>query len=45
MGSPLGVSGSARVFEAGVNIRLVDDHGEILAEGFTTANEGRPRPG
>ncbi|NLJ76638.1 MAG: spore gernimation protein [Peptococcaceae bacterium] len=45
VGSPLMVSGSARVFEAGVNIRLVDDHGEILAEGFTTANEGAPGRG
>jgi germination protein M len=43
--SPLEVSGSARVFEATVNIRLVDDTGKILSEGFTTASEGAPGRG
>lgn len=43
--SPLEVSGSARVFEATVNIRLVDNTGKTIAEGFTTASEGAPGRG
>ncbi|MFX4261802.1 Gmad2 immunoglobulin-like domain-containing protein [Pelotomaculum propionicicum] len=43
--SPLEVSGSARVFEATVNIRLVDNTGKMIAEGFTTASEGAPGRG
>ena len=43
--SPVEVTGSARVFEAAVNIRLVDDSGIIIAEGFTTATEGAPGRG
>ncbi len=43
--SPLEVSGSARVFEATVNIRLVDNIGKTIAEGFTTASEGAPGRG
>jgi len=43
--SPLEVSGSARVFEATVNIRLVDNAGKTIAEGFTTASEGAPGRG
>ncbi|MDD4334481.1 MAG: Gmad2 immunoglobulin-like domain-containing protein [Desulfotomaculaceae bacterium] len=43
--SPLEVSGSARVFEATVNIRLVDDTGKVIAESFTTASEGAPGRG
>ena len=39
------VTGSARVFEAAVNIRLVDDSGIIISEGFTTASEGAPGRG
>ncbi|OQA10654.1 MAG: Immunoglobulin-like domain of bacterial spore germination [Firmicutes bacterium ADurb.Bin373] len=45
MASPLEVSGSARVFEATVNIRLVDNAGKTIAEGFTTASEGAPGRG
>lgn len=43
--SPLEVTGSARVFEATVNIRLIDDTGKTIAEGFTTASEGAPGRG
>lgn len=43
--SPVEVIGSARVFEAAVNIRLVDDSGIIIGEGFTTASEGAPGRG
>ena len=43
--SPVEVTGSARVFEATVNMRLVDDSGIIIAEGFTTATEGAPGRG
>lgn len=43
--SPLEVSGSARVFEATVNIRLIDNTGKTIAEGFTTASEGAPGRG
>lgn len=43
--SPVEVTGSARVFEATVNIRLVDDSGIIIAEGFATASEGAPGRG
>jgi predicted small secreted protein len=43
--SPVEVTGSARVFEAAVNIRMVDDSGIIIAEGFTTASEGAPGRG
>jgi predicted small secreted protein len=42
---PVEVTGSARVFEAAVSIRLVDDSGIIIAEGFTTATEGAPGRG
>ena len=45
VGSPLEVSGSARVFEAAVNIRLVDSTGKMIMEGFTTASEGAPGRG
>jgi spore germination protein GerM len=43
--SPVDVTGSARVFEAAVDIRLVDDSGIIIAEGYTTASEGAPGRG
>jgi len=43
--SPFEVTGSARVFEAAVNLRLIDDSGIIIAEGFTTASEGAPGRG
>lgn len=43
--SPVEVTGSARVFEAAVNISLVDDSGIIIADGFTTASEGAPGRG
>lgn len=42
IGSPLEVQGSARVFEAAVNLRLIDNTGEILAEGTATATSGAP---
>ena len=45
VGSPLEVTGSARVFEAAVNIRLVDSTGKMIAEGFATASEGAPGRG
>ena len=43
--SPLTVRGSARVFEATVNLRLRTDDGKILGELFTTATEGAPGRG
>ncbi len=43
--SPLTVRGSARVFEATVNLRLLSDNGNILEETFTTATEGAPGRG
>ncbi len=43
--SPLVVTGSARVFEATVNIRLVDDAGKVVVEGLATASEGAPGRG
>jgi hypothetical protein len=45
VGSPLEVSGSARVFEGTVNIRLVDNTGKTISEGFTTASQGAPGRG
>jgi hypothetical protein len=42
--SPLGVAGSASVFEANVSFRL-EANGETIAEGFTTAAEGAPGRG
>ncbi len=43
--SPLLVKGSARVFEATVNIRLKDETGKTIAENFATASEGAPGRG
>lgn len=43
--SPLTVRGSARVFEATVNLRLVTQGGQKLVETFTTATEGAPGRG
>lgn len=43
--SPLQVKGSARVFEATVNVRLMDESGKAIAESFTTATEGAPGRG
>ncbi|NLU50649.1 MAG: spore gernimation protein [Syntrophomonadaceae bacterium] len=43
--SPLQVTGTARVFEAAVNIRLLTREGEKLAETFTTATAGAPERG
>ncbi len=43
--SPLTVQGSARVFEATVNLRLLSDDGKILGETFATATEGAPGRG
>lgn len=45
VGSPIEVSGTARVFEGTVNIRLLDNTGKTIAEGFTTASEGAPGRG
>lgn len=38
--SPVTVSGFANVFEANVNIRIVDANGDVLVESFTTATCG-----
>jgi cytoskeletal protein RodZ len=35
--SPLTITGQARVFENSLNYRLSDSRGNVLAEGFTTA--------
>ncbi len=43
--SPLQVKGSARVFEATVNIKLKDESGKTIAESFATASEGAPGRG
>jgi len=43
--SPLLIEGSARVFEATVNARIIDDAGIELAKGFATASEGAPGRG
>ncbi len=38
--SPVMISGTADVFEANVNIRILDENGEVLAETFVTATCG-----
>jgi len=43
--SPLTVRGSAQVFEATVNLRLVDEEGRKLAESYATATVGAPQRG
>ncbi|MCR4400057.1 MAG: Gmad2 immunoglobulin-like domain-containing protein [Syntrophomonadaceae bacterium] len=43
--SPLTVTGSARVFEATVNLRLRDAEGREVVETFTTATAGAPSRG
>ncbi|MCL6558486.1 MAG: GerMN domain-containing protein [Firmicutes bacterium] len=43
--TPAEIKGSARVFEGAVSVRLVDDSGKVLAEGFTTASGGAPGRG
>jgi len=43
--SPIEVRGSARVFEAAVSARLLDDAGKELASGFATAAQGAPGRG
>ncbi len=43
--SPLTVQGSARVYEATVNLRLIDRDGEVLVDTFTTATAGGPARG
>lgn len=45
VGTPLEARGSARVFEAAVNARLVDNSGRVLAQGTTTAAQGAPLRG
>lgn len=45
VGSPLRLRGSASVFEATVQLRLVTADGDVLFEGFTTATEGAPGRG
>ncbi len=42
VGSPLTAAGRARVFEAALVWRLVDQGGRELAKGFTTASVGAP---
>lgn len=43
--SPLQIKGSARVFEATVNIRLKDESGKTITESFATATQGAPGRG
>lgn len=43
--SPVKIKGTARVFEATVNARLLNNEGKILATGFATASEGAPGRG
>jgi len=43
--SPLLVTGSARVFEATVQARLLTEGGSVLARGFGTATAGAPERG
>lgn len=43
--SPLEVRGSARVFEAALCVRIVDQQGAVLAQGCTTATAGAPERG
>lgn len=43
--SPLEIRGTARVFEAAVAARLVDDQGKEIAKGFGMASEGAPGRG
>lgn len=43
--SPLTVAGSARVFEATVNYRVLDESGQVLVSSFTNASEGAPGRG
>lgn len=38
--SPVMISGTADVFEANVNIRILDENGDVLAETFVTATCG-----
>jgi hypothetical protein len=38
--SPVAIVGSADVFEATVNIRVLDANGEVVAESFATATCG-----
>lgn len=40
--SPVTISGKARVFEANVRITIFDAAGNVLADTFTTAEEGAP---
>lgn len=43
--SPLQIHGSARVFEATVSARIIDDAGIELAKGYAIASEGAPSRG
>lgn len=45
VGSEVEIRGSARVYEATVNARLVDENGRVLSSGFATAAEGAPGRG
>ncbi len=40
VGSPVTIRGSANVFEANVGIQILDEHGDVLVETFTTATCG-----
>ncbi|WP_276662719.1 Gmad2 immunoglobulin-like domain-containing protein [Syntrophomonas wolfei] len=43
--SPVEISGSARVFEAMVSIRIKDSQGKTLVQDYTAASEGAPGRG
>jgi hypothetical protein len=43
--SPLEIRGSARVFEAAVDARILDNSGKELARGYASASEGAPGRG
>lgn len=43
--NPVEIKGTARVFEATISYRIIDNQGKELAEGFTTASAGAPERG
>lgn len=45
IGVPLFVKGSAMVYEGTVNVRVMDDKGNLLVEDYTTATAGAPERG
>jgi hypothetical protein len=44
-GDRLVVKGEASVYEGTVSLRLRDDHGQVMAQGYATAAEGAPGRG